>query len=77
MTGCKGRDEFVFNAEDLMAGTIDEITDFTVNQDSIIIQGVAPDANVSYNSSTGIVSIDGEAFLQLDEGLGEIDFDIM
>jgi Ca2+-binding RTX toxin-like protein len=67
MTGGAGSDLFAFNFAD--AGLVDEITDFSVGEDTILIQGVGACASVDYDSDTGIVFVNGQAFIQLDAGL--------
>lgn len=67
MTGSAGEDTFAFNFAD--AGLVDEITDFTAGEDTIFIQGAGSNATVTYDTNTGIVFVNGQAFIQLDEGL--------
>ena len=43
-------------------------TDFTVGEDQIEFQGIG-DRKIAYDAITGIVSVDGQAFIQLDPGL--------
>ena len=50
-------------------GLVDEITDFTSGEDTIFIQGAGSEATVTYDATTGIVSVNNQAFLQLDPGL--------
>ena len=67
LSGGNGEDVFVFDGSDL--GLPDEITDFTSGEDKILIQGVGSEATVEYDSTTGILSVNGSAFIQLDVGL--------
>ncbi len=73
MTGGAGSDIFEFSAEDLISGEIDKIIDFSDRDgqlgDVIELQDLGSDAIVEYDSSTGLVSVDGEDFIQLDAGL--------
>ncbi len=64
MTGGAGTDTFEFFAEDLAAG-LDTITDF--DDDIIVLREIGADANVSYNSTTGKVSVDGQEVIILTE----------
>jgi Ca2+-binding RTX toxin-like protein len=72
LTGGEGNDVFEFFAEDLIPGEIDKITDFSPDgpiEDIISLKGIGSNADVKYDSSTGVVSVNGEAIIQLDEGL--------
>ncbi|KPQ36059.1 MAG: Hemolysin-type calcium-binding repeat (2 copies) [Phormidesmis priestleyi Ana] len=66
LTGGAGEDLFIFNWGDNDA--VDTITDFTVGEDQIEFQGIG-DRKIAYDAITGIVSVDGQAFIQLDPGL--------
>ncbi len=72
MTGGSGDDVFEFAAEDLFDGNIDKITDFSESDefgDIIRLKGIASDAMVEYDSETGLISVDGEDIIQVDQGL--------
>ena len=72
MTGGAGSDIFIFDAEDLVPGEIDTIKDFSPSgdlEDSIVLQGIGSDADVEYDSQTGLISVNGEDFIRLDAGL--------
>jgi Ca2+-binding RTX toxin-like protein len=72
MTGGEGNDVFEFFADELIPGEVDKITDFSKDgpiEDVISLKGIGSDATVQYDSATGIVSVNGEAIIQLDEGL--------
>ena len=71
MTGGSGDDIFVFNFLDGPAGggLVDEITDFTPGEDLIYIEGVGDSPDVTYDPTTGIVSVGGQPFIQLDQNL--------
>ena len=71
LTGGKDADVFEFFSEDFGEG-IDKITDFTQGldgsiEDVIVLRGIN-DA-VSYDSSTGIVSVGDDEVIQLDKNL--------
>ncbi len=67
LEGGTGADTFIFDFAD--GGLVDEITDFTSGEDTIFIQGAGSNATVTYDATTGIVSVNDQAFLQLDPGL--------
>ena len=75
LIGGAGSDQFVFHADDLIAGEIDKIIDMSNpvgdNQlgDVIKLQDIGSDAIVEYDSQTGLISVNGEDFIQLDAGL--------
>lgn len=72
MNGGDGADIFEFLvANDCAAGEVDQITDFKADgfADVIRLQGVASDATVSYDASTGYVSINDQNIIKLEEGL--------
>jgi Ca2+-binding RTX toxin-like protein len=73
MTGGAGNDIFQFSAENLISGEIDKITDFEDGSgqlaDVIELNGIGSDAVVEYDSQTGLISVNGEDFIQLDAGL--------
>ena len=65
MTGGEGNDIFEFFVGDSAAGEVDIITDF--DDDLIVLKGIGSGANVSYNKETGIVSVDGNDVIKLDD----------
>ncbi len=67
LTGGEGEDTFAFDFADV--GLVDEITDFTVGEDTIFIQGAGDNATVEYDPATGIVFVNDTAFIKLDPGL--------
>jgi Ca2+-binding RTX toxin-like protein len=80
LLGGDGGDVFVFDRNSaLNSGEIDTIEDFTPGEDSLGIQGLASGDNVDYDRSTGILSLNGKAFAQLDANLdiqdSDLDFD--
>jgi hypothetical protein len=80
LLGGDGGDVFVFDRDSaLNSGEIDTIEDFTPGEDSLGIQGLASGDNVDYDRSTGILSLNGKAFAQLDANLdiqdSDLDFD--
>ncbi len=66
LIGGAGNDIFKFDIMDFEAGETDFILDFIDGEDTIQIEGAD---NVEYDSSTGIVSINGEASIFLDADL--------
>jgi Ca2+-binding RTX toxin-like protein len=69
MTGGTGSDTFSISAGDL-DGSLDIIKDFTLEEDSIRFEGIGSSAQVAYDANTGIISINGQDVLKVDEGLG-------
>jgi len=70
LVGGAGNDDFLFNINDtLLADDIDIIEDFNVNDDTIRFEGISTDANINYNSDTGILSVDENDIAQLDPNL--------
>ncbi|MGK7948446.1 MAG: calcium-binding protein [Xenococcaceae cyanobacterium] len=61
--GGEGTDVFEFFAEDFAEGDLDIVKGFA--DDVIAIKGVQ---SVEYDSTTGMVSVDGEEAIKLDEG---------
>jgi hypothetical protein len=77
LLGGSGGDIFVFDRNSaLNSGEIDLIEDFTPGEDSLGIQGLASGDNVDYDRSTGILSLNGKAFAQLDANLDIQDSDL-
>jgi hypothetical protein len=70
LTGGAGRDTFQINVSQGNSDIpLDRITDFTPGEDRIIINGAAENGEVTYNSETGRVSLDGREIAQLSTGL--------
>lgn len=73
MTGGAGNDIFEFFGEDIVAGELDVVTDFTQGEggveDVIKISGIGENATVEYDNISGRVSVDGQDIIQLDSGL--------
>ena len=74
ITGGAGDDKFEFFADDLIGGEVDKITDFTQDKDGsiedvIIIRGIGAEADVSYDSASGRVSVNGSDIIQIDLNL--------
>lgn len=77
LTGGAGRDTFHFKlAED--ASEVNEITDFQVEEDRIIIQSAEDNPIASYDTETGVLSVGDRDVAELDAGLNidvsEIEF---
>lgn len=68
MTGGTGSDTFVISNSDL-DGSLDSIQDFTLEEDAIRFEGIGSNAQVKYDANTGIISINGQDVLKVDEGL--------
>ena len=65
--------KFVFSLDDdLSLEDVEELPDFDPRTDSLHFQGISADANVDYNSETGMLSIDGKDIVRLD---ADLDFD--
>ena len=71
LIGGSGADVFESRGSAFGEG-VDVVIDFEDGVDKIAIQGGSADSVVTYDSMTGLVSLDGVAFMQLDAGL-EID----
>ena len=72
LRGGAGNDIFEFLTSDFEAGEIDQIFDFQTGDgediaDTIKIMGVSE--GVSYDSDTGLLSVDGEEAIQIGKGL--------
>ncbi len=69
----KGDRKFVFSLDDdLSLEDVKHIPDFDPQTDPLHFQGISADANVDYNSETGMLSIDGKDIVRLD---AELDID--
>lgn len=66
LSGGAGADVFEFALGEFESGAVDEIVDFKADgfADSIRILGVS-DSSVSYDADTGMVSIDGQAVIDI------------
>ncbi|MBE9044099.1 M10 family metallopeptidase C-terminal domain-containing protein [Pleurocapsales cyanobacterium LEGE 10410] len=64
LRGGAGEDVFEFTADEFESGGIDEISDFEAGVDKITIFGVS-NGSVNYNQDTGIISIKGEAAIDV------------
>ena len=62
-------DVFVFSRETLNLDVIVPIENFVPGEDTIRLEGTSSGDNVDYNRSTGVLSINGEAFAQIDPEL--------
>ena len=69
MTGGEGSDIFEFQADDFAAGELDKILDFEDGADLIQLKGIGADAEVKYDSETGVLSVDGKDIAQLSKHL--------
>lgn len=69
MTGGEGSDIFEFQADDFAAGELDKILDFEDGADLIQLKGIGDNAEVKYDSETGILSVDGKDIAQLGKHL--------
>ena len=69
LQGGGGDDVFEFMAEEFASDAVDEIKDFEDMGDIIKIMGVSEDSTVTYDEVTGMVSIDGDAVIDLGEGM--------
>lgn len=70
LKGGSGADIFEFSASEFQDGVIDKIVDFKEDgfADSIKVFGVGADGNVTYDSDTGIVSVNGNAAIDIGAG---------
>ena len=69
LTGGAGKDTFHFKFTKDIPEQINEITDFQVGTDRIIIQSAEDNPNPVYDDTTGTLSLNGQDIIQLDEGL--------
>jgi Ca2+-binding RTX toxin-like protein len=69
LTGGAGRDTFEFVFSEDLPETINVITDFQLDEDTIVIKGVGEQKDINYDSATGIISLNNQDILQLDSGL--------
>ncbi|MGL6339336.1 MAG: calcium-binding protein [Waterburya sp.] len=74
--GGKGEDVFAFDASDFSSKAISRVEDFTVGQDSLVIEGISSDAQLAFDSKNGILYYNGNAVLDL-KNVGDIsDMDV-
>ena len=66
--GGEGDDVFDLRAEDFAEGEVDTILDFEAGADALRITGVSGQS-VSYDASTGDVTVDGQVVAKVDDGL--------
>lgn len=74
MIGGAGSDRFEFFSADLGEGELDVIRNFVDGDDRIVIKGV--DENVTYDETTGIVSVGEDQIIKLDNQPAEDDITI-
>lgn len=67
MIGGEGEDVFTFEVGNLDG--IDTIVDFESGIDSIRVRGAADGSSLSYDSTTGLISYNGQVIAQADTGL--------
>lgn len=65
--GGAGQDAFVFNVGQLNG--VDTVVDFEEGVDTIRVRGAADGSTLSYDSTTGLISLNGQAIAQADPGL--------
>ena len=70
LKGGAGDDIFEFVADEFESGATDLIIDFRDGEDTIAIHGVSD--RVSYDSRTGIVSVDGDEAIDIGKGLEDV-----
>lgn len=63
--GGEGADVFEFSLEDFAFGAVDEIADFNVGQDSIVINGLDDSDEITFNPSSNTVALNGEDIINL------------
>ena len=64
LTGDAGRDTFHFKFPEGIPAQINEITDFQVGEDRIIIQSAVENPSPVYDSTTGRLSLNGQDIIQ-------------
>ena len=78
LTGGAGSDTFHLKFTEDIPTQINQITDFQVEEDQIIIQSAEDNPNAEYDNETGVLSLNGQDIIQLDEDLNidvsEIEF---
>lgn len=63
--GGTGNDTIEFLADDLDSAAPDRVMDFTVGQDTLIIQGLSSSDQVSYDPLKGQISVNGEGVINI------------
>lgn len=63
--GGSGQDVFEFNIEDFSFDTVDTVGDFHVGQDSIVINGVGEDDEITFDADTNSVLLNGDSVINL------------
>ena len=63
--GGGGKDVFEFNIEDFELGIIDAIGDFHVGQDTIVINGLSDEDELTFDPITNTVSLNGNSIISL------------
>lgn len=72
LIGGSGNDTFVFDRDAIIAAggsEIDSILDFDFSEDSLGITNLEAGDNIDYNRDTGVLSLNGQAFAQVDREL--------
>ncbi len=64
--GGQGNDVFEFSAEELNPAFINRVQDFTIDEDSFIIKGLSSDDEVTLESQTGHLSVNGDIVIIMD-----------
>jgi Ca2+-binding RTX toxin-like protein len=70
LLGDAGQDVFVFDIQDFADGSVDAIADFELGQDSIIITGSGNNDQLSFDSTTGSVNLNGSEIIEIQGGSG-------
>ena len=77
LIGGTGADTFLFDRDAaLTSGEIDIIEDFNPDEDFLGIEGLQSGDNVDYDRDTGVLSLNGQAFAQIDPELPLEDDDL-
>lgn len=69
LSGGTGADTFQFNFARIISANPNQIVDFQPGEDSIIIEGISDVAVPSYDPTTGVIALNGQAIIQLEIGL--------
>jgi Ca2+-binding RTX toxin-like protein len=70
LLGNAGQDLFVFDVQDFADGSIDAIADFEFGQDEIIITGSGDNDQISFDSTTGSISLNGNNIIDVKGATG-------